>query len=122
VIGHADWEVPNLRWIDRCLHVVHDWDSIVSRPEVAIAGVAAAVFPGFGGPGTATLEETEAFLMAYEQARGHRWNPEEWEVCWAAGLWIRAYNVKKDAVDGNGGTLLERLASEAAERLRLAGA
>lgn len=122
VVGHADWEEPNLRWIDRRLHVVHDWDSIVSRPEAAIAGVAAAVFPGLGGPGMATLEETEAFLLAYEQARGHRWSRKAREVCWAAGLWIRAYNAKKDAVDGNGGALLERLASEAAERLRLAGA
>jgi Phosphotransferase enzyme family len=121
-VGHADWEEPNLRWIDRRLHVVHDWDSIVSRPEAAIAGVAAAVFPGRGGPGMATLEETAAFLQAYEQARGHRWSRADREVCWAAGLWIRAYNAKKDAVDGNGGVLLERLASEAAERLRLAGA
>src|SRR5919106_5312188 len=29
VVGHADWEAPNLWWIDRHLHVVHDWDSIV---------------------------------------------------------------------------------------------
>jgi hypothetical protein len=101
---------------------VHDWDSIVSRPEAAIVGVAAAVFPGFGGPGTATLKETAAFLRAYEQARDHCWSPAEREVCWAAGLWIRAYNAKKDALDGSGGTLLERLASEVAERLRLAGA
>jgi hypothetical protein len=122
VVGHADWEEPNLRWSDRRLHVVHDWDSIVSRPEAAIAGVAAAVFPAWGGPGTAALEDTTAFLRAYEQARGHRWSREEREVCWAAGLWIRAYNAKKDAVDGHGGVLLERLASEAAERLRLAGA
>jgi len=122
VVGHADWEAPNLRWIDRHLHVVHDWDSIVSRPEAVIVGVAAAVFPGFGGPGTATLEDTAAFLRAYAQARGHRRSREEREVCWAAGLWIRAYNAKKDALDGNGGALLERLASEAAERLRLAGA
>jgi hypothetical protein len=122
VVGHADWEEPNLRWIDRRLHVVHDWDSIVSRPEAAIAGVAAAVFPGWGGPGTATLEDTTAFLRAYEQARGYHWSREEREVCWAAGLWIRAYNAKKDAVDGHGGVLLERLVSEAAERLRLAGA
>lgn len=122
VIGHADWEAPNLWWIDRDLHVVHDWDSIVSRPEAAIVGVAAAVFPGFGGPGTATLEETAAFLLAYEQARDHRWSPEEREVCWAAGLWIRAYNAKKDTLDGKSSALLERAASEAAERLWLAGA
>jgi hypothetical protein len=122
VAGHADWEEPNLRWIDRRLLVVHDWDSIVSRPEAAIAGVAAAVFPGLGGPGTATLEDTAAFLLAYEHARGYRWSREERDVCWAAGLWIRAFNAKKNVLDSNGGTLLERLASEAAERLRLAGA
>jgi hypothetical protein len=121
VVGHADWEEPNLRWSDRRLYVVHDWDSIVSRPEAAIAGVAAAVFPGCGGPGTATLEETATFLRANEQARGHRWRPEEREICWAAGLWIRAYNAKKDALDGKSSALLEQLASEAAERLRLAG-
>jgi hypothetical protein len=122
VVGHADWEEPNLRWLDRRLYVVHDWDSIVSHPEATIAGVAAEVCPGLGGPGLATLEETATFLLAYEQARGHHWSREEREVCWAAGLWIRAYNAKKDAVDGNGGALLERLASEASERLRLAGA
>jgi Phosphotransferase enzyme family len=38
VVGHADWEEPNLRWLARRLHVVHDWDSVVSRPEAAIAG------------------------------------------------------------------------------------
>jgi NAD(P)-dependent dehydrogenase (short-subunit alcohol dehydrogenase family) len=25
VVGHTDWEVPNIRWSDRRLHVVHDW-------------------------------------------------------------------------------------------------
>ena len=25
VVGYTDWEVPNNRWIDRRLHVVHDW-------------------------------------------------------------------------------------------------
>jgi hypothetical protein len=122
VVGHADWEEPNLRWIDRRLHVVHDWDSVVSRPEAAIAGVAAAVCPAFGGPGTATLEESDAFLRAYEQRRRQPWSVDERQVCWAAGLWIRAYNAKKATLGGDGGALLERLASEAAERLRLARA
>ena len=122
VVGHADWEEPNLRWMDRRLHVVHDWDSLASRPEAAIAGVAAAVCPAFGGPGTATLEETEAFLRTYEQVRGQPWSVDEWQVGWAAGLWVRAYNAKKATLDNNGGTLPERLASDVAERLRLAGA
>jgi hypothetical protein len=29
VVGHADWESQNLRWVNRRLHVVHDCDSIV---------------------------------------------------------------------------------------------
>jgi Phosphotransferase enzyme family len=122
VVGHADWEEPNLRWLDRQLHVVHDWDSVVSRPEAAIAGVAAAVCPALGGPGTATLEESEVFLQAYERVRGRPWSVDERQVCWAAGLWIRAYNAKKATLEGDSGALLERLATEAAERLRLAGA
>jgi hypothetical protein len=67
VVGHADWEEPNLRWIDRRLHVVHDWDSLASRLEAAIAGVA-AVCPGFGGPGTATL--TAGWTAEILRARG----------------------------------------------------
>ena len=122
VVGHADWEEPNLRWIDRHLYVVHDWDSVVSRPEAALAGVAAAVCPAFGGPGTATLEESEAFLRAYEQVRGQPWSVDERQVCWAAGLWIRAYNAKKATLEGDGEALLARLDGEAAEPLRLAGA
>jgi Phosphotransferase enzyme family len=122
VVGHADWEEQNLRWIDRRLYVVHDWDSVVSRPEAAIAGVAAAVCPACGGPGTATVAESAAFLRAYEQARGQPWSVDELQVCWAAGLWVRAYNAKKETLVGDGAALLERLSSEAAERLRLAGA
>ena len=56
------------------------------------------------------------------QARGQPWSINERQVCWAAGLWIRAYNAKKATLEGEGGALGERLASEAAERLRLADA
>ena len=122
VVGHADWEEPNLRWVDRRLHVVHDLDSVVSRPEAALAGVAAAVYRVCGGPGTATLEESAAFLRVYEQVRGQPWSVDEWQVCWAARLWIRAYNAKKATLEGDGGSLLEQLASEAPECLRLARA
>ena len=75
----------------------------MSRPEAAIAGVAAAVCPAFGGLGTATLEESEAFLQAYEQGHGRPWSVDERQVCWAAGLWIRAYNAKKATLEGSSG-------------------
>ena len=74
VIGHGDWYSQNLRWIDRRLHVVHDWDSVVAQPEAAIAGQAAAVWPGTGLPGeVATVAQSEQFLTAYERAAGRSW-------------------------------------------------
>lgn len=123
VVGHCDWESQNLRWRDGRLHVAHDWDSVVARPEAAIAGAAAAVFTATGGPLTeATLAETAAFLDAYGLARGRPWAADERQVCWAAGLWVRAFNAKKAVVSGDARAILDRLAAEAAERLRLAGA
>jgi hypothetical protein len=47
------------------------------------------------------------------QARGQPWSINEQQVCWAAGLWIRAYNAKKVTPAGDGEALLDRLAREA---------
>ena len=122
VVGHADWESQNIRWAGRDLYVVHDWDSVVALPEAAIAGAAAAVFPFTGAlAGGATLEETAAFLTAYEHARNKRWSDDEKEVCWAAGLWVSAFNAKKATLDGEGNPILARLAREGTERTRRAG-
>ena len=72
VVGHGDCILRTLRWIDRRLHVVHDWDSAVTQAEAAIAGQAAAVWPGTGLPGeVATVAQSEQFLTAYEGASGH---------------------------------------------------
>jgi hypothetical protein len=123
VVGHADWESQNLRWIGRKLHVVHDWDSLVSQPEAAIAGAASAVYTATGAPNTsATIDESEAFLDAYQVARGRVWSSEERELCWAAGLWVRAFNAKKATLRTRESDSINRLASEAEERLRRAGA
>lgn len=123
VVGHADWESQNVRWHDGKLHVVHDWDSVVLQSEAMIAGYAAAVFPANRAPlSDATVKETEAFLRAYERARGRRWSADEWEVCWAAGLWVRAFNAKKASTTTRGTPVLERLASEVADRLRFTDA
>jgi hypothetical protein len=91
------------------------------RNRAAIAGQAAAVWPAAGGPGeAASIDQTEQFLSTYEQVRGRPWTPAEREACWAAGLWVRAFNAKKDAVVG-GGPQLDRLSYEAAQRARDAG-
>ena len=82
MVGHGDWESQNVRWRgDRPL-AVHDWDSVVAQPEAVVAGLAAAVWPAVGGPSdAATVEQTEQFLAAYEQARGRPWTAAESQAC-----------------------------------------
>jgi len=95
VAGHADWESQNLRWHDGRPLAVHDWDSAVAQPEPVVAGLAAAVWPATGAPGeAATVEQPDQFLAAYEQARGRPWTPAERQACWAAGLWVWAFNAR----------------------------
>jgi hypothetical protein len=121
VIGHGDWYSANLRWSNRRLHVVHDWDSVIAQPEAAIAGQAAAIWPGTGLPGeVATVKQSEQFLAAYEHAAGRSWTDHELRAAWAAGLWTRAFDAKKASLVGaDPANALTK--AEAEERCRLAG-
>jgi Phosphotransferase enzyme family len=120
VIGHGDWHPENVRWQGSQLIAVHDWDSVICQPEPAIAGLAAASFLGLGSPqGLASVEDSAAFLDAYQRARGCRWTSGDYAACWAAGLWQRAFDAKVGSLDGDPEQVLTR--REASERLRLAG-
>jgi hypothetical protein len=120
VIGHGDWHPENLRWSGPQLVAVHDWDSVICQPEPAIAGLGASTFLGLGGlPGLATVEDSAAFLDAYQQARGCRWTSADYAASWAAGLWQRTFDAKTESLDGDPGEILTR--PEAQTRLRLAG-
>ena len=120
-IGHADWELHNLEWAGTVPVAVHDWDSLAIRTEVGIAGAAAAVHASAsGGPVAASVAETDRFLTAHQEVRPS-WSADQTELAWAAGLWVLAYNAKKEAAGGGAG-YLAHLRPEVAERLRLAGA
>jgi hypothetical protein len=120
VIGHGDWHPENLCWQGSRLIAVHDWDSVICQPEPAIAGLAAASFLGIGDlPEMAGVEDSAAFLDAYQQARGCRWTSADYAACWAAGLWQRAFDAKTRSLDGDPEQILTR--HEARARLRLAG-
>jgi hypothetical protein len=120
VIGHGDWHPENLRWQGRHLIAVHDWDSVICQLEPAIAGFAAASFLGIGdSPGMASVDDSAAFLDAYQQARGCRWTSGDYAACWAAGLWLRACDAKTRSLDGDPEQILTR--HEARARLGLAG-
>ncbi|HEV2126591.1 MAG TPA: phosphotransferase [Chloroflexota bacterium] len=116
VIGHGDWWSSNVRWTSGRLLAVDDWDSLVTLPEAAIAGAAAALFAN----GTSTLRETELFLDAYAAARGQPWSGEEAQTAWAAGLWSRLFDARKESTWGST-TLAECLRADVHERARRAG-
>jgi Ser/Thr protein kinase RdoA (MazF antagonist) len=115
-IGHGDWESQNIRWVGDDPLAVHDWDSVIAQPEATIVGLAAAVWPPGGA---ATVTQTTQFLDAYQTAFGD-WSEHDRAAAWAAGLWVRLFNAKKDAGDG-GGPQLDRLRHELDERLYRAG-
>jgi Ser/Thr protein kinase RdoA (MazF antagonist) len=119
-LGHGDWESQNIRWLGDDPLAVHDWDSVIAQPEAAIVGLAAAVWAAQGSPGgAATVAQTDQFIDAYQTASGH-WSEHDRAAAWAAGLWVRLFNAKKDAVQG-GGPQLDRLRTELDERLSKAG-
>ena len=117
VIGHGDWHGGNVRFLGGRPLAVHDWDSVLYEPEVVIAGQAAAVFQDDRSEGGADAGESQAFLEAYQSARGRAFGPAELQLCWAAGLWVLAFNAKKASLDGL--DVLGR--AEAESRMRLAG-
>lgn len=116
VIGHGDWWSDNIRWEGGCLLAVDDWDSIVSLPEPAIAGVAAALF-SFG---QSTIEESATFLDTYITTSGRRWNTLEHQLAWAAGLWARLFDARKESLRGVF-EFAAQLEGEVEERLSRAG-
>jgi hypothetical protein len=120
VIGHGDWWPGNVRWRGQDLVAVHDWDSVICQPEPAIAGFAAVSFLGIGPPAAlASAEDSEAFLDAYQRARGCRWTAGDCAAFWAAGLWQRAFDAKTQSLGGDPDQVLTQ--REAQARLHRAG-
>ena len=122
VLGHADFEAQNLRWHGQQVSTVHDWDSLAWQPEAALAGAASGSFASAGPPMLASVESSEAFLMAYQELRGRVFTAVEREVAWAASVWMAAWNVREEALYGKTTTGGEKLRAQAAERLRRARA
>lgn len=127
-IGHGDWESQNIRWTGESPLAVHDWDSVIAQPEAAIVGLAAAVWP-VGSPAgdeaegeivqATTVAQSADFIASYQKAASTHWNERDIQNAWAAGLWVRLFNAKKDAAFGDFPEL-DRLAAEIDDRLSLA--
>ena len=114
VVGHVDWLPQNVWWNDDGTPLaVHDWDSLAALTEPAVAGVAAAIFTE-----DAAVDDTAGFLDAYQAAVGG-WTRPQTRTAWAAGLWVRLFDAKKDLVAGRRNRLSERQGNELASLARL---
>jgi hypothetical protein len=122
VLGHADFEAQNLRWQDKDVWAVHDWDSVAWQPEAALVGAACGAFASASPPTLAPIESSAAFLAAYQDLRGHRFTAEEQEVAWAASLWPAAHSARWEALHGDTPVSCEAIRAQADERLRRADA
>jgi hypothetical protein len=122
VLGHADWEAQNMRWLHSEPLAVHDWDSLAWLPEAALVGTAAGVFASYGEPVLAPVESSAAFLDVYERTRSERFTPYEREIAWAASVWVALHNARDELVFNRARLSYERLKAQRSERLTRANA
>ena len=122
VLGHADWEAQNLRWLRGEPLVVHDWDSLAWMPESALAGAASGVFASRGQPTLAPVESSAAFLDGYERARGARFSSYEREIAWAASMLVAVYDARDELILSRPKLSYERLKAHRVNRLARAHA
>ena len=122
VLGHADFEAQNIRWLGQQVWAVHDWDSLAWQPEAALAGAASGSFASAGPPTLAPIESSDAFLVAYQGLRGRFFTAVEQEIAWAASLWMAAYNAREETLRGDTALGRNALRAQVAERLRRANA
>jgi hypothetical protein len=122
VLGHADWETQNLRWNAEGPHAVHDWDSIAWLPEASLVGAASGAFASAEIPTLAPIASSEAFISAYEEARGRAFTAEERELAWAASLWPALHNARGEFIWQSRPVALTEVLAQGEERLRRAGA
>jgi hypothetical protein len=122
VLGHADWEAQNMRWLHDEPLAVHDWDSLAWLPEAALVGTASGVFATQDSPTLAPIESSAVFIDAYETARGNAFSSYEREIVWAASVWVALHNARDELIFDRPGLSYEGLQAQHAERLALAKA
>jgi hypothetical protein len=122
VLGHADWEAQNLRWVGAKPVVVHDWDSLAWLPEAVLVGSASGAFASHETPTLAPVESSAAFLDAYQRARGRRFSPYEHEIAWAASIVVPLNNIHDELMFDHPRLSYERLKTQREERLFRANA
>jgi len=108
VAGHIDWRAENLRSDGERLCAAYDWESLRQTVEPALVGGAAFLFASDWhrpppGRQIASIDEAIAFVGAYEEARGIRFDARDRRILGAAAAYAVAYVARcSHAVDVEG--------------------
>lgn len=97
VLGHTDWSVKHLRYVDERVRVIYDWDSLALDKEPVIVGHAASSFTYtefFDIQRFPSDVESQAFIAEYEVARGKPFTTEERKTLNAAVIGGLAYGAR----------------------------
>ena len=130
VLGHMDWSVKNLRFVDDRISVVYDWDSLRVEDELVLVGTSARQFLVTwyldASPLVPTPEEARQFVQGYEVARDKAFTPNELKVIYAAMIDGMAYTARcEHAIDPTGkkysGSFREALHNHVAYAYQLTG-
>ncbi len=123
VLGHTDWGVKHFRYVDEHVRIIYDWDSLALEKEPIIVGHAAAYFTYtefFDIARLPSREESQAFIVEYEVARGKPFTLEERQTLDAAIIYGLAYGARCEHAlepnvhvypEGSSHALLRRYAS-----------
>lgn len=98
VLGHTDWRAEHVHFEGDTPVAAFDWDSLCKESEAALVGAIAHAFcADWSRPGhvqAPTLDESRAFVGAYEQARGASFEAAERRLCGAAFAYGIAYSAR----------------------------
>jgi hypothetical protein len=98
VLGHSDWRAEHVHFEGDTPVAGFDWDSLCKESEAALVGAIAHAFcADWSRPGhiqAPTLDESRAFVSAYEQARGVPFAGAERRLCGAAFAYGVAYSAR----------------------------
>ncbi|MFL5693953.1 MAG: phosphotransferase [Ktedonobacteraceae bacterium] len=97
VLGHTDWSVKHLRYLNGHVCVIYDWDSLALDIEPVFVGDAARGFTMtwfLDVPILPTRAEAQAFINEYECARGKSFSADEYKTIAAAATYGLAYGAR----------------------------
>ena len=113
-VGHSDWGAKHVRFVDRRVRVVYDWDSLSAQAEEQLVGTAAATFTANpvlheGAYVAPTPDEVRAFVEEYSDARRAPLTSAERRSVHASAAYIVAYSARCEHALGKRGKFTEAL-------------